>query len=391
VWLLLDGVDEIKETASSYILDDIQQQLTGYLSKVRVILTCRTNVWDVKVNNGMTGFDTYKTQEFSSSDIRLFIKQWFGFARQPKQGKILRKKLDESQYSNIENLIKNPLCLSLFCQVHGKDEKIEFPKTKAELYQNFLNYFYDWKPNQTNIDWSTQLELKDELHRSLGKLSIAGLDSSSHLRLPLSLIQQYMNDKLLKLAWDLGWLNLVDRCSTTDEPVYAFFHSSFQEYFAALAIDDWTFFLNHNNDNPEPFKNYNNKPCVYRVFEDKWREVITIWIGLSDQKEIFIQNLTDFNVGIENFYYYNHFVCSLATIFSLECKNIDLCNEIIDETVEFAMNSIFGLYYYTNFDFHSTLERAGIDNLLASFRKILKKFKANNKEVSLNTILGLTH
>jgi predicted NACHT family NTPase len=51
-----------------------------------------------------------------------------------------------------------------------------------------------------------------------------------------------MNDKLLKLAWDLGWLNLVDRCSTTDEPVYAFFHPSFQEYFAALAIDNWNFF-----------------------------------------------------------------------------------------------------------------------------------------------------
>jgi hypothetical protein len=340
VWLLLDGVDEIKETTSSYILDDIQQQLTGYLSKVRVILTCRTNVWDVKVNNGMTGFDTYKTQEFSSSDIRLFIKQWFGFARQPKQGKILRTKLDESQYSNIENLIKNPLRLSLFCQVYGKDEKIEFPKTKAELYQNFLNYFYDWKPNQTNIDWSTQLELKDELHRSLGKLSIAGLDGSSHLRLPLSLIKQYMNDKLFKLAWDLGWLNLVDRCSISDEPVYAFFHSSFQEYFAALAIDDPNFFLKHIPEAPSRGH--------YRIFESQWCESYLLYLGRNDltliqkQKEELLNNLMNFQDNLGNLYGFQLFWIVVMGIpeFPIFSKSDIIIERLIDLILDDTENQL---------------------------------------------------
>jgi predicted NACHT family NTPase len=55
-----------------------------------------------------------------------------------------------------------------------------------------------------------------------------------------------MGEPLFNLACRLGWLNLVDREAKTDEAVYAFFHPTFQEYFAACAIDDWRYFLNHN-------------------------------------------------------------------------------------------------------------------------------------------------
>jgi predicted NACHT family NTPase len=42
----------------------------------------------------------------------------------------------------------------------------------------------------------------------------------------------------IKKAIELGWLNEVGVAEENpDEQVYAFFHPSFQEYFAALAIE----------------------------------------------------------------------------------------------------------------------------------------------------------
>ncbi len=64
VWLLLDGVDEMGENTSGQALAKINQELTASLRQARVVLTCRLNVWDNKVSNPLTRFDTYKTQEF---------------------------------------------------------------------------------------------------------------------------------------------------------------------------------------------------------------------------------------------------------------------------------------------------------------------------------------
>jgi predicted NACHT family NTPase len=251
VWLLLDGVDEIGESSPAKALERIQNQLSDWLGKVRVVLTCRTNVWDAQTNNPLTGFETYKTQNFSQGDVQRFIEQWFEFAEKPQLGKVLREKLNEPQSDRIRQLVENPLRLALLCQVFYRDEQAELPETKAGLYDLFVRYFYEWKPTLSSVDWTTQLELKEELHQALGRLSIAGLDSDARFRLPESLIKKELDDRLFKLAWELGWLNLVDREAKTDEPVYAFFHPTFQEYFAAQNIDDWHYFLNHVPENPD--------------------------------------------------------------------------------------------------------------------------------------------
>lgn len=262
VWLLLDGVDEMAVGANSCLsLEEIRNQLTDWLGNVRVVLTCRTNVWDARLNNPLTGFDTYKTQEFKPKQVDDFIQQWFAEAKNIQRGQELQKKLQEPPRERICQLVKNPLRLSLLCQIFCQNKQAELPETKAELYQHFVRYFYEWKPPQTVIDWATQPGLQEELHQALGRLCIAGLDSDNRFRLPLSLIQQEMGDRLFKLTWDLGWLNLVDREAATDEPVYAFFHPTFQEYFASLVIDNYQFFMER-----------------YRIFETQWLEVAILWL-----------------------------------------------------------------------------------------------------------------
>ena len=110
-----------------------------------------------------------------------------------------------------------------------------------------------------------------------------------------------MGEPLFDLACRLGWLNLVDRDANTDEAVYAFFHTTFQEYFAACAIDDWRYFLNHNNETPNPFEQYNGKNCVYRIFAPQWKEVFLLWMDqekvTNEQKNKLLWALVEFKDG----------------------------------------------------------------------------------------------
>jgi hypothetical protein len=130
----------------------------------------------------------------------------------------------------------------------------------------------------------------------------------------------------------------VDREAKTDEAVYAFFHPTFQEYFAACAIYDWRYFLNHNNENPNPFLKYNNKDCEYRVFEPHWKEVILIWLGRADilpePKENFIYALLNFKDGVYPFYWFQAFFLSAASIAEFQdFKDWNLLDAIVSSIV----------------------------------------------------------
>lgn len=329
IWLLLDGLDEMGIGTKS--IEEISQQLTNWLANVRVIISCRPNVWDAKVNHSLNNFSIYKTQEFNQNDIHRFIDDWFIQANKIDQGNQLKHKLEQSQHQQIYQLITNPLRLSLLCQIFYQNPNFELPETRAELYQQFVNYFYEWKPNQVEIDWTTQPNLQNDLHLALGKLSIAGLESETLFRLPLSLIKEKMSDDLFKIAWEIGWLNLVDRDEKTNEPVYAFFHPSFQEYFAALAVgDDYKFFLNYIPENPLDEK------ASYRVFDKKWKEIYLIWMGINNS-DILLQN-SKFNLlkSIISFYeadqincYYYHFC---------HCLIVDALSQYQDKVDEFYLS-----------------------------------------------------
>jgi hypothetical protein len=88
-----------------------------------------------------------------------------------------------------------------------------------------------------------------------------------------------------------------------DETVYAFWHPTFEEYFAALAVDDRDYFLpREHKDRPVQYKDNPKRYKPYRIFESQWKEVILLWLGrgeerLSEQKQEFIDALVDFEDG----------------------------------------------------------------------------------------------
>ncbi|MGB3639087.1 MAG: NACHT domain-containing protein, partial [Rivularia sp. (in: cyanobacteria)] len=392
IWLLLDGVDEMAENSP---LDTLKiDKLPDWLRKARFVLTCRLNVWDERINNPLTGFETYKTQEFKPKQVDDFIQDWFGCAKSIEKGKALQTKLKESRHDKIRSLVTNPLRLSLLCQIFYLDKQGELPETKAGLYERFTNYFYEWKPENIPEELRNSDEKKDELHEALSKLALAGIDSNARFRLNHKVARKQMGEELFKLACDVGWLNLVDRDAKTDKGVYAFFHANFQEYFAALAIDDWDYFLPREHD---------NKPVAdrYRIFEPQWKEVILLWLGRDEddipdvEKEEFINKLVEFDDGCwdenlphllklesdeikivsKGFHRYPAYFLAAAGI--AEFKKCNLVNEIVEQIVEWG----FG-----KFNSETKEWETFIYEINQSAKEVLQE---TNRENAINTLVDL--
>jgi Predicted NTPase (NACHT family) len=169
--------------------------------------------------------------------------------------------------------------------------------------------------------------MQECLHQQLGELAKNAINREQfRFRLEEKFVEQYLGkpqreNTLFDWALKLGWLNRVGLASVeekdSDQAVYAFFHPTFQEYFAALAINDWDYFLPRNHVNsPVEGKEY-------RIFQPQWKQVILLWLGRDDvetgEKEGFIGKLVSFDDGCGNFYgYHAYFFSCCGELMSLK-------------------------------------------------------------------------
>jgi len=345
VWLLLDGLDEMS-VSSSNPLTEIERQIRkgGSISQARIVLTCRVNLWDGS-SNQLGDLDIYRTLDFSYPDqVETFIVRWFSAIPEEgrERGQSLCTALKETGKKRIQNLVKNPLRLTLLC-LNWQLRKGKLPDTKAEFYQQYIGEFYQWKQDKLDI----KLNKIERLNIKLAELAKEAIDKEDIcFRLQHKLVSRFLGEEnhkesLLNLALNLGWLNNIG-ITLDRKPIYAFYHATFQEYFAALAIKEWHFFLNHFPDNP------NHCNASYRIFEPQWKEVILLWLGRKDiskeDKEEFIEALVNFKdncgkwakIDIANRGFYEFQAYFLAAQGIAEFNDCSLIDEIVQQIFRYS-------------------------------------------------------
>ena len=330
VWLLLDGVDEMAASGNPFTFVD--QWIPAWSQNLPVLLTCRLNIWEANPY-ALNGFQTYRTLWFSEEKVKQFIDNGFQNS-DPELGIHLQKELNQPGKERIKDLVRNPLRLMLLCSIwYLLDGKL--PDTKAELYQHYVEEVYRWKQDEI-------LEQRPQLNVKLGELAKEAIDKQENrFCLQHKFIEGvFKNDSLFQLALKVGWLNEVGvDAKNTLKPVYAFYHPTFEEYFAATAIDNWDFFLpREHKDRPVNDKDNPNKYKPYRIFEPQWKEVILLWLGRGEiepkPKQEFIDGLVNFEDGCGCFYNYQAFLMAAKGI--AEFENYDSALEIIKQIVHWS-------------------------------------------------------
>ncbi len=302
VWLLADGIDclltqSINDKNQSP-LNVLRKERHDLISNCHLMLTCQTDTWKMQPQ-AFAKFDIYETKSLENqTEIQQFVKQWFvPYSSQPENleskenlGEKLSHLLSQPDKQHLHKWLKNPLRLSLLCRFWQKNPQT-LPQTAATLYQVLVDEFYQWQAEITHVTPEVQQQLNQFLtqlafnHGQMGDLSVPIVDK---------MIEDHHS--LLSLSLQLHLLRPIGIISQQEKDnQYRFKDQTFEDYFAALAIDNWQYFLNKETKTLE-------------IFSDQWQQILLFWLGrediTSEEKEALIEALISFKdeCGQDNFY-----------------------------------------------------------------------------------------
>ena len=334
IWLLGDGLDYLLAKSTHHESDSplpffIEQQESWGNS--HLVLTCQTITWKMQPQ-ALAAFDIYETQPLSGqTEIQQFVERWLRpYSPQRENAEMkgdvaekLSNLLGEPENQQLQTCLKNHLRLSLLCRFWQKNPQT-LPQTAARLYKVLVNEFYQWQAENTNVTPTEQ----QPLNRFLTDLALnhrqAGESSD-----PISQEMIKDNPSLLPLSLQLDWLRPMGIVTQPDKHnQYRFEDQTFEDYFAALGIENWQYF-------------FQEETTAIEIFSDQWQQILLFWLGrediAEDEKEALIEALVSFKdeCGQENFYGFRAYLTA-ATALS-EFRDCSLGETIIKQLFVWAL------------------------------------------------------
>ncbi|MBD1825847.1 NACHT domain-containing NTPase [Cyanobacteria bacterium FACHB-DQ100] len=274
--ILLDGLDEVRETDVSHVLRQIQRLSERY-HRNQFVVTCRIAAREYTFEQ----FTEIEVADFDNEQIAYFTNRWF----QTREDEVKADRFLEQLKAHppIQELATSPLLLTLLCLVF--EDSGDFSANRSELYQDGVDVLMKKWDVKRNIE-RKQVYKKLSLHvkqNLLGEIALKAFEKKEYF-LKKKTIEAYIasfirnlpnaadNEEMLRLDSEVV-LNsieaqhglLIERA----KGIYSFSHLTFQEYFAAREIKEKTAY----------------SKLVDHVFDRRWREVFLLTAGMIRQAD----------------------------------------------------------------------------------------------------------
>ncbi|GJD19581.1 signal transduction protein with Nacht domain, putative [Rivularia sp. IAM M-261] len=281
--VLLDGLDEVRETDSVRVLNQIQYFTTDYPAS-QFVITCRIAAREYIFEH----FTEVEVADFNDEQIESFSKKWFTAKNDAVKATKFVEKLREDK--PIRELATNPLLLTLLCLVF--EESAEFPLNRSELYKEGLDVLlkkWDVKRNieRDQVYKKLSLKRKEDL---LSQVAYSTFKQGQYFfkqKEIESRIIEYIRDlpdcsddpEVLQLDSEAVLKSIEAQHGLFVERargIYSFSHLTFHEYFTAIEIKE--------TGGNKLLLNL----CTY-VTEKRWREVFLLTVGMLKSADLLLQ------------------------------------------------------------------------------------------------------